>query len=244
MQGTQTIASPSGGIRLLSESNIEKLFDEFTYKIPLNLTNHVTAIIAPNGTGKTLCLRMIAGLFQQRWSVFADNDFSRISYEFTDGTKVEITKVFPDVTTDPEPNRPSFNLTVTDPHSNVVEEWTPRLSIDPRRVSQMERYIPFLRRAGPAVWRDDRTGEAYNLAEVMEEFGDSLPEAVKTNFYGKKPEALSAITSQIDCHLIETQRLLIFRGWARAILPRSTTTLYARDFEKGRSTKGNHFAAN
>ena len=64
---------------------------------------------------------------------------------------------------------------------------------------------------GAKFWRDERTGEHYNLVEVMEEVGEILPESVKASFYGKKPEALTKLTSQIDCHLIETQRLLILR---------------------------------
>jgi len=56
--------APYSGIRLI-ELRIERLFDEFDYTIPLSIVNHVTAIIAPNGTGKTLCLRMIAALFEK-----------------------------------------------------------------------------------------------------------------------------------------------------------------------------------
>ena len=69
-------AAPYAGIRFI-EFEVEELFGEFKYTIPLNLDQHVTAVIAPNGIGKTLCLRMIAGLFEQKWTVFSDNVFSK-----------------------------------------------------------------------------------------------------------------------------------------------------------------------
>jgi ABC-type sulfate/molybdate transport systems ATPase subunit len=72
---------PYEGIRLI-KFKIKGLFDQFNYTIPLNLENHVTAIIAPNGTGKTLCLRLIAALFEHKWSLFADNFFPKYYTHF------------------------------------------------------------------------------------------------------------------------------------------------------------------
>lgn len=64
-----------GGFRL-SYFSVVKLFDEFTYQIPLNNNKHVTAIIAPIGMGKTLCLRMIDGFFQTA-GVYSPKLFSK-----------------------------------------------------------------------------------------------------------------------------------------------------------------------
>jgi ABC-type branched-subunit amino acid transport system ATPase component len=83
--------NPYKGIRL-AEFHVEHLFGDakFCHTIPLKLDARVTAIIAPNGAGKTLCLRMIAGLFEKKWRVFTENTFSWVSYEFTDGTTIKI----------------------------------------------------------------------------------------------------------------------------------------------------------
>ena len=80
------------GVRL-TEFHVEKLFDEFTYTIPLKLDSRVTAIIAPNGAGKTLCLRLISGLFGQKWSVFTASTFLWVSYKFSEGTTVTIEQI-------------------------------------------------------------------------------------------------------------------------------------------------------
>jgi ABC-type transport system involved in cytochrome c biogenesis ATPase subunit len=212
---------PYNGIRLI-EFEIERLFDEFDYTIPLNLENHVTAIIAPNGTGKTLCLRMIAALFEQKWSVFADNIFSKILYKFNEGTTVEIDKKPPDDSDAPNSdNRPSLRIVIRNGSGDLIDEWSPRLG-NPRHLTQVERYIPFLTRVGPNVWRHDNTGEAYNLSEVIEAYGDSFPESIRANLFGRQSETLTAITSEIDCHLIETQRLLILRDEGEEIHYRNT----------------------
>lgn len=197
------------GIRLI-EFDIEKLFDEFNYTIPLNVDQHVTAVIAPNGTGKTLCLRMIAGLFEQRWSVFSDNVFSKILYRFNEGTSIEINKKFQNESDDQSPDRTPIHVLVRNPAGEIIEDWTPRIG-HPRHLMQIERSLPFLTRIGSNIWRHDHTGEAYSASEVIDTFGDSLPETVRSSIFGTKSEILASITSKIDCHLIETQRLLILR---------------------------------
>lgn len=75
-------ASQNPALDRLVYFEVKGLFQEFTYRIPINTEKRVTAIIAPNGSGKTICLRLINSLFQQQWSFFADIDFERTEYHF------------------------------------------------------------------------------------------------------------------------------------------------------------------
>jgi len=194
------------GIRL-TEFHVEKLFDEFTYTIPLKLETRVTAIIAPNGAGKTLCLRLISGLFGQKWSVFTASTFKWVSYKFSDGTVVTIEPSTPGDETIKQ--RVSFRMTIKDAGGAQIDEWKHTL-IDLRRGgSPIERYLPFVTRVGPNEWRHDHSGEVHNLQELVELYGNELPEPLREQYYGKVPEVFTAIISNVDCHLIETQRLLI-----------------------------------
>ncbi|ESZ11561.1 hypothetical protein [Mesorhizobium sp. L48C026A00] len=197
-----------GHIRL-QQFNIKGLFGEHDYEIPLNLDQHVTAIIAPNGTGKTLCLRMIASLFERKWAVFYDTVFSQASYLFTDGTLVIINRKSPTDEKDEGENIPSIQLRIEVPNGEKIE-WSPKL-FDPKRPLQIERYLPFLTRIGPGRWRHDHTGEQFGPNEIIEAYGDGLPDAIRAGLYGKVPVVLTALTKLIDCRLIETQRLLILR---------------------------------
>lgn len=195
------------GIRLI-EFHVEKLFDEFTYSIPLNLDSRVTAIIAPNGTGKTLCLRLINSLFEQKWGIFTDTKFVRASYRFSNGIFIQIDKSTPESQQDEVSPASAFVLKIYTDDIGKPTEWSPRL-FDSKRALQVERYLPFLTRIGSAKWRHDHSGETYSLPEIMETFADSLPNHIRDSAYGKKPEILNDILQQINCRLIETQRLLI-----------------------------------
>lgn len=213
---TQDVATTSNlpqDLRLI-EFHVEKLFDEFTYTIPLNLNRHVTAIIAPNGTGKTLCLRMINGLFENKWGIFNDTIFSSVSFKFSDGSRIVIEKSLPkpseEVTDDSVPES-HFRVKIFKGKEHQAEVWNPRL-FDPRRAVSLDRYLPFLTRIGPSKWRHDQSGQILTLPEIVETYEDSIPDHIKLSAYGKKPEVLTSITSQIDCKLIETQRLLILRS--------------------------------
>ncbi len=58
----------------------------------------------------------------------------------------------------------------------------------------------------------DSTRQTYNLQELIEAFGDQLPDHVARSFSSAPPSALGHLISQVDCHLIETQRLLVFQN--------------------------------
>ena len=48
----------NGDALRLQHFAVERLFDEFDYDVPLNPVGRITALIAPNGSGKTACLRL------------------------------------------------------------------------------------------------------------------------------------------------------------------------------------------
>lgn len=208
MSPTPRSQLPKGHLRL-EEFRVDGLFGEFNYVIPLNLERHVTAIISPNGTGKTLCLRLIHGLFANKWSIYSSTEFDKITFSFTGGAQVIISK----------PNQSVANSTQTPPPLTISTkstadaegvEWTPRIS-EARRAIQIERFLPFITRLGVDRWRDDRTGDSYTYDDFIESHADFLPDQIRLRLYREMPTVLSDITANIDCRLIETQRLLILK---------------------------------
>jgi hypothetical protein len=77
----------------LSHFEVYGLFGEFYYRIPINLESRITAIIAPNGSGKTICLRLINALFTRKWSFFSGVEFERVEYHFTSGETLTVSKL-------------------------------------------------------------------------------------------------------------------------------------------------------
>src|SRR5687768_11091922 len=69
---------------------VRGLFGQLNLRIAVSRGGRVTAIIAPNGSGKTLCLRLLNALFRKRWSVFADSQFDKIRFVFSSGNEVAI----------------------------------------------------------------------------------------------------------------------------------------------------------
>src|SRR6516165_4706444 len=83
----------SAGMARLAHFEVYQLFGEFNYKIPIKLEQRITAIIAPNGSGKTICLRLINALFTRKWSFFGGVEFNSAEYHFTSGHKLIIAKL-------------------------------------------------------------------------------------------------------------------------------------------------------
>lgn len=192
----------------LAKFRVEGLFGEFDYEIPFNLDQHVTAIIAPNGIGKTLCLRMINSLFSQRWSFFSSVIFRRISFNFTNGSAIHIQSIngIQDQT-----ENGSLNIDIKiESADSFTDTWRPKYG-EARRNISVERYLPYVTRISGGRYRHDYTGEIYTFPQVFEMFIDEFPDEVKKSAFGTKPEWLDTIIQSIDCRLIEAQRLLILQ---------------------------------
>ena len=192
----------------LSHFEVNGLFSEHDYLIPLNTEEHVTAIIAPNGTGKTLCLRLIAAFFERKWATMLGVEFDQLSYSFTNGKRVVIEKTEPADLDDTDDESVSLKVTITGGNGVAKVEWTPKMMGAKRKMS-IERYLPFLSRTGSSNWQHDHSGQIFDFPDLVEEFGDRLPESIKTGLWGEIPPELFELTDQIECRLIETQRLLV-----------------------------------
>lgn len=215
----------------LSHFEVIGLFGEFTYAIPIKLEERITAIIAPNGSGKTICLRLINALFTRKWSFFAGVEFDRVEYRFTTGDRLTISK-------STEVGDAGVGLAgglLINLHSaeGAVIPWRP--TPDPKaKAVPIERYLHFLTRRAANVFTHDYTDATYTLEEVIETFSDHLPEAVRNSLFGNEPSEIAALTGAIDCHLIETQRLLVIKdeavvdAYSRSRRPRSTLAISAK----------------
>lgn len=192
----------------LTHFEIQGLFGEYNYLIPLNADEHVTAIIAPNGTGKTLCLRLISAFFKKKWGTMLGIEFDVLKYSFSNGKLVTIEKTEPIETDENDEEAVSLRVTIQDENGENAVEWAPKMRGARRKVS-IERYLPFMTRAGSSSWRHDHTGQMYDFPDLVEEFGEQLPESIKSGLWGEIPSSILELTDKIECRLIETQRLLV-----------------------------------
>ena len=194
----------------LNEFSVDGLFGEFNHLIPFSEAGRVTSLIGPNGMGKTACLRLINALFRRNWSVFQNTQFASISFRFNDGSAVSVEPLRgADSETDTSDTL-GIVFKTTRPGLEAMHIWTPRNIEDSGRGRSAETYLPFLRRINPKLWMDELTGSPMNFQEVIENYGDRIPEHVRGSLTERPGGPLSELCDQIDCHLIETQRLLVF----------------------------------
>jgi predicted ATP-binding protein involved in virulence len=194
----------------LSSFRVFGLFGQYDHDIPLNMSERVTAIIGPNGRGKTICLRLIHALYKRQFSVFRSVDFERVEFSFDNGRKVVVrpSALAPDDDHDEKPVGVLFEL--INEYGETVKNWRQKSRLRPSATSMITHYLnEVITRAGPSEWTDDRTGERLTLLEVGERFSDVLPESVFESRDEDEPKEFSELIQDVDCHLIETQRLLI-----------------------------------
>src|SRR3546814_17112145 len=110
----------------LSSFKVEGLFGEFNHYIPLSDASRITALIGPNGMGKTACLRLINALFRRQWSVFSTTEFDRVEYLFSDATLVRVHHGAAEASAD-EPGVTPGVVIETRRHGICSDTWCPRL---------------------------------------------------------------------------------------------------------------------
>lgn len=213
MNPTETIY----GVRLIQFS-VDKLFREFNYTVLLNTEKRITSIIAPNGSGKTVFLRLISALFRRQWSLYKTTEFSQLDFMFSDCRTVSVYKSLTgeaEDTTSIASLGVHFSISKKDsfPALGVMRGWSPKISENYRsKLHSVERYLPIITRISPTKWSNDVTGQQLNFQEILEIYGDQLPVSFLSGIYADEPEDLKDLIDSIDCHLIETQRLLILSG--------------------------------
>lgn len=76
---------------------IDKLFDLFSYDIPLDNPENVSLITGPNGYGKTMILNIIFNLFNRNFEFFKTLVFEKITLKLEEGFNIEIYKILKNI---------------------------------------------------------------------------------------------------------------------------------------------------
>jgi hypothetical protein len=191
----------------LSEFNIEGLFDLYSHKLTLNLIDRITIVIGPNGRGKTVCLKFIEAIFRKRYNYFTKIPFCTATFIFTGGEQVRLDWIEETEKRDTENSSArSLCFTTNIPgRSEII--WKPA-AIDSRMRRELRRYIPpTWEQISPDLWVHETDGEELSLTELLDRF--RVPPKLVSILQQDFPKELADLINAIDCHLIETQRLLV-----------------------------------
>ncbi|MCK8136800.1 MULTISPECIES: AAA family ATPase [Gammaproteobacteria] len=177
---------------------INGLFGHFNHVIKFKDEN-ITIVTAPNGYGKTICLKVIDSIFNRKLSFLCDLQFRSIELYTSNGT-LEITK-----SNDDERSR-----SITLGHSNESEshEYSREFELSKSKklsIHGIDLHVPFLQRVGPREWEDHRTEEIYTFEEVIENFAEYLPDEFTSKNY---PQWFIDFSDSLNAHFVQDQRLI------------------------------------
>ncbi len=185
----------------LAEFKIDGLFGLYSHRIVLNIEERITIVIGPNGRGKTVCLKFIEALFGKQFAYFMEIPFLKADFVFTGGERISIELV--EESSEDLIEGKTFNKSIRfglkAPEHQAIE-WVPQSS------NKIRKYLPpRWRQVGPDLWVDRTDGEECTLSDLSRRY--RIPRGLIRQ--ADLPEPFEALINNIDCHLIETQRLLV-----------------------------------
>ncbi|UYP81158.1 AAA family ATPase [Pseudomonas asiatica] len=182
---------------ILLQLNINGLFGHFNHTVDFK-DGQITIITAPNGYGKTVCLKVIDAIFNRRLSYLCDLQFDSISLRTSDG----------DLTIQKDLQSSPNTLSLSHSSEMFPHEYVRNYELSKIKnasIHGIDAHIPFLHRIGPREWEDHRTEEVYTYEEVIENFSEYLPDEYTTKNY---PEWYKSFSDSLQAHFIQDQRLI------------------------------------
>ena len=194
-------------MRLL-EFKVFDLFGHFDHVIKLNDEEHITILTAPNGYGKTIVLKIIDAIFNSRFNFLLTLNFASIEVR-TDEYLLKIRRYSEDDLICLEFTLPGKDKIFNFKQSDSME------IISGIQLSNIERFFPWLDRVGAREWEDELTGRVLDITDVIQMYGDKLPDSFK-GITSTLPDWLETIVGSINIHLIQDQRLILRSGLSKA----------------------------
>ena len=189
-------------VETITSLRITNLFGRFNHEVDFSKESEISIITAPNGYGKTVLLRIIDSLFNRRLGYFRKITFDTINIYLGSGKTVSVIQQKKEVEDKGRLRQVEFQGHGFGAGAKRYELPAPQSASN---IGLFERYLP-VERVGADHWYDFRSQTTVSTDYIVRAYGDQLPK--RFGSVGKMPEWLEEVTSSVDAHLIETQRLL------------------------------------
>ena len=177
---------------------VADLFGRFDHEIDLDSDEKVTIMIGPNGSGKTMILRLIYTLFNEIPLRLTQIPFRKVRLSIDDGSVLEVERTL-------DPNNVEIRLLAANQSQLTFQPDKLSTTDIDFPTSMIQDVIPRLDQIGAEQWVDQATGELLELNEVLVRFGDQLPHV--GTLERTIPDWLKKIRTEIKVRLIGTERL-------------------------------------
>lgn len=192
----------------LKELRVFRLFDHFDHVVKVNNEEKITILTAPNGYGKTILLKIIDAIFNANYRFLLSLDFSCIEARL-DKTILKISRLG-----EKKASALEFHVVGDSDKRFLYDPSETREQFDEFPLAEIDRFVPWLDRVGAREWHDETTGRILGIEDVIQLYGDDMPFHVST-IKNSMPAWLSEITSSVNIHLIQDQRLILRSGFHR-----------------------------
>lgn len=204
----------------VKEFEVRGLFGLFNHTIPIGPAG-LTIVHGPNGSGKTMILRIIHFLFSGDYEGLRGLPFDSAIVSLSDGTRIIADRS--EVKTPPRRTSPprrgvlwDLNLSGTASDGQPLEAWAvPRTG--PRQsgryahetASFIEVMLPNLQRLSAAEWFDELSAETLSAIDVLAKYGEGLPpEALDYLRNQSRPSWLDDFEGSVPTRFISAERLI------------------------------------
>lgn len=189
----------------ISELAVKGLFGRFNHTLSLHEGSDVTIVTAPNGFGKTILLRILDSIFNKKFNFFWNLSFNEIQLQFRSGKSLHIYKqprsrFEEEIETE---KRTVYIKTLGFDSDDTIHELL--MNLPSAELQYLERRFP-VDRVAHNLWFDYRSESNYTTDEIIERYGDQLPEKLLKSL--KLPDWLEIAVTSVRVNLVETQRLL------------------------------------
>lgn len=203
------------------------LFGLYEHHVTLN-DDRVTVIHGPNGVGKTVFLKLTNAFLMGRYNEIVGVPFKSFEIHFENGSVAKMQME------EEGGGQRKLNLSVeSDAQSPDVVAINSEHLNTRRLAHQIAEFSPFLTPVGPNEWMDRRTDEFFSGDELVARAAEFTPKEAK-KLAAKEPKRLRTLRSQINVHLIETQRLIRLANaspdWRYRPRSEATTTATVQEY--------------
>jgi ABC-type cobalamin/Fe3+-siderophores transport system ATPase subunit len=150
----------------IKEVVVNELFGSLNHTVPVHQEG-LTFLFGLNGSGKTTTLQLLDALFKQRLSAVLRVPFHSLSVRLTSDEVLYVHRV----RTDDDLHESDYKL-VFSTSGDERWEFAKSRAERPVSVSWVSSHYPDLRRVGPRMWEDRRTGRRFSYSEIVHEFDD------------------------------------------------------------------------